>query len=55
MRRDYTLFIKDILAYMEDAESFVKNMSFEEFVDDKKSVTYCISDALQKIEKIKLY
>ncbi len=42
MRRDYTLFIKDVITQMEDVESFVKDMSFEEFVADKKTVNAVI-------------
>ena len=45
MKRDIILYIKDILDNMELAEEFVKDMSYEEFVNDKKTnhaVTRCI-------------
>jgi len=38
MRRNYKIYLKDILEAMESIERFVENMSFEEFrADDKTS------------------
>jgi hypothetical protein len=34
MKRDYRLFIKDIIAAMESTEGFVEGMSFEELMQD---------------------
>jgi len=35
--RDYKLYVKDILAAIESIEKFVKDMSFDEFVNDDKT------------------
>lgn len=43
--RDYGSYIEDIIEHMIYAEEFVKDLTFEEFVNDKKtilSVTKCI-------------
>jgi len=37
MKRDYRLFIKDILDAIEKIEEFVADMSYEEFVKDDKT------------------
>lgn len=37
MSRDIALYIKDILENMELAEEFIKDMGYEEFVNDKKT------------------
>ena len=37
MKRDYVLFIKDILDAIEKIEEFVADMSYEEFVEDDKT------------------
>jgi len=37
MKRDYRLFIKDIIAAMESIEGFVEDMSFEELMQDDKT------------------
>ena len=37
MKRDYRLFIKDIIAAMESIEGFVEGMSFEELMQDDKT------------------
>jgi uncharacterized protein with HEPN domain len=37
MKRDYTLYIKDMLECIEKIEEFVGNMSYEEFVEDDKT------------------
>lgn len=37
MKRDYRLFIKDILEAIEDIEAFVGKMSFDAFHADKKT------------------
>lgn len=43
--RDYGSYIEDIVEHMNYAEEFIKDLTFEEFVSDKKtvlSVTKCI-------------
>lgn len=37
MTRHVVLYIKDILASMQDAEEFIEGMSYQQFVDDKKT------------------
>jgi len=37
MKRDYKLYIKDILDCIEKIEEFVRGMSFDEFVKDDKT------------------
>ncbi len=37
MKRDTSLYIKDILEHMELAEDFVSGMSYEKFINDKKT------------------
>jgi len=37
MRRDYSLFLKDIIRAMEAIEKFVEGMEFEELVEDDKT------------------
>jgi uncharacterized protein with HEPN domain len=46
MKRDYTLYIKDMLECIEKIEEFVGNMSYEEFVEDDKTS----SAAVRKLE-----
>ncbi len=43
--RDYGSYIEDIIEHMNYAEDFIRNTTFEEFANDKKtilSVTKCI-------------
>ena len=42
MKRDYRLFIKDILDAIEKIEEFVAGMSYEEFVGDDKTISAVI-------------
>ena len=42
MKRDYRLFIKDIIAAMESIEGFVEGMSFEELMQDDKTASAVI-------------
>ncbi len=42
MKRDYNLYLKDILEAMESIEQFIKEMSFEEFRGDDKTVSAVI-------------
>lgn len=42
MKRDYRLYIKDILDAIQKIEDFVGNISFEEFVEDDKTSSACI-------------
>lgn len=37
-KRDYRDFLQDILEALNDAESFVDNLSFEEFAADRKTI-----------------
>jgi len=37
MRRDYKLFVKDIISAMEAIEGFVKGMNIDEFMQDDKT------------------
>lgn len=37
MTRHVALYIKDILSSMRDAEQFIEGMSYQQFVDDKKT------------------
>jgi uncharacterized protein with HEPN domain len=37
MKRDYRLFVEDILDCIEKIEAFTKGMTFEEFVEDDKT------------------
>ena len=39
MKRDYRLFIKDILDAIEKIEEFVAGMRYEEFVGDDKTIS----------------
>lgn len=48
MKRDYNLYLKDILEAMESIEKFVGNMSFEKFKRDDKTT----SAVLRKFEII---
>lgn len=48
MKRDYALFLEDILKAMEDIEHFVKGMNFEEFSNDDKT----FSAVIRKFEVI---
>jgi len=48
MKRDYTLFIRDILDAIERIDEFVSGMNFEEFKGDDKTV----SAVVRKLEII---
>jgi uncharacterized protein with HEPN domain len=48
MKRDYTLFLKDIINAMSSIEEFVQGMSFEEFANDDKT----FSAVVRKFEVI---
>lgn len=48
MKRDYTLFVKDILEAIEKIEDFIKGMNFHEFVKDDKTA----SAVVRKLEII---
>jgi len=37
MTRNVLLYIKDILQNMQDAEEFIRNMSYEQFLGDKRT------------------
>jgi len=37
MKRDYSLFVKDILNSIDKIESFIEGMDFEEFMKDEKT------------------
>ena len=38
MRRDISLYIKDILQNMSDAEEFIQGFSYDQFASDKKTL-----------------
>jgi len=38
MSRNIALYVKDILQNMEDAEDFIRGISYERFADDKKTL-----------------
>jgi len=42
MKRDYRLFIRDIIAAMESIEGFVEGMSFEQLTQDDKTASAVI-------------
>ncbi len=42
MKRDYTLYLKDILNAIDSIEKFVANMSFEELLKDDKTTSAVI-------------
>lgn len=42
MKRDYKLYLKDILSAMESIQMFVKGMNYEEFIDDDKTTSAVI-------------
>jgi uncharacterized protein with HEPN domain len=44
MKRDYKLFIKDILSSIDKIESFVGTMSFDEFMKDEKTKSAVIRE-----------
>ncbi len=48
MKRDYRLFIKDILDSIEKIEEFIKGMDFKEFVKDNRTT----SAVVRKLEII---
>jgi len=48
MRRDYTLFLEDIVDCIEKIDEFVRDMSFEEFAKDDKT----LSAVVRKLEII---
>jgi uncharacterized protein with HEPN domain len=47
-RRDYGDFVQDILDSINDIESFIRGMGFEEFIKDKKTV-YSVIHAIEII------
>ncbi|MGB9621980.1 MAG: DUF86 domain-containing protein [Brevinematia bacterium] len=56
-RRDYQDYLKDILDSIDDIESFIRSMSFEDFKRDKKTIyavvrsIEVIGEATKKIPK----
>lgn len=42
MKRDYKLFLKDILDAIEKIEEFVSGMSYQEFIEDDKTMSAVI-------------
>ena len=41
-RRDHLDYLQDILESIDDIQSFIKGMSYEDFADDKKTVNAVI-------------
>jgi len=50
MKREFLDYVEDIIEAMEDAMSFVKNMDYEDFVKDKRTI-YAVIRALEVIEE----
>lgn len=44
MKRNYKLFLDDISQRIEKVESYIENMTFEEFKQDDKTVSACIRE-----------
>ncbi len=44
MKRDYTLFLVDIVDRIEKIENFTEDMTFESFQADEKTVSACIRE-----------
>jgi uncharacterized protein with HEPN domain len=44
MKRDYILFLEDIVNRIEKIEKYTKDMSFEEFKIDDKTVSACVRE-----------
>ena len=42
MKRDITLYLGDILQNIDDTQQFIANMTYEQFVEDKKTVNAVI-------------
>jgi uncharacterized protein with HEPN domain len=50
MRRNITLYIKDLLENIKHAETFTENVAYEEFIKDRKTsyaVVICLSFATE--------
>jgi len=41
-KRDYRDYLKDIIDSIEDIESFIENMTFEDFAKDRKTINAVI-------------
>jgi len=39
MKRDYTLFLEDILESIKHIEDFTRGMSYDEFIEDEKTAS----------------
>ena len=44
MKRDYRLFLEDISERISKIETYIEGMSFEDFVQDDKTVSACIRE-----------
>ena len=44
MKRNYVLFLEDIVLCIDKIESFVDGMDYEDFVSDDKTVSACIRE-----------
>ena len=44
MKRNYLLFLEDISDRIQKIDTYISNMSFEEFVQDDKTVSACIRE-----------
>lgn len=44
MKRNYLLFLEDISKRIEKIDSYTKDMSFDDFVKDDKTVSACIRE-----------
>ena len=55
MKRDVSLYLKDIIKNMEKAEKFIEDMSYEDFIADEKTkyaIVRCIENYGRKLLKI---
>lgn len=42
MNRNITIYLRDIIQNMKDAEEFIRGMSYEQFIGDKRSLNAVI-------------
>lgn len=51
MKRSIELYVKDMLEYMERAESYVESMNFDQFVKDNKTFDAVNSKASTRLKR----
>jgi uncharacterized protein with HEPN domain len=55
MKRDISLYLKDVFEHMKHAEAFIENLTYEEFIKDKKTsyaVVRCIEIIGEAVKNI---